>query len=118
MSRRKLEYFFLALLCVLTAAEFLSSRDSLLESSFAASRRAQLSQTAAQPSPLQPPADLVLSGGKIYTGLAAQPWASAVAIRGDFIGALAGEGADSDAQKKSWLGQNTRVIDLHGKFAL
>src|SRR6202021_961320 len=118
MSRRKFEYFFLALISVLAAAEFLLPRHSLLGSSFAASRRAQLSQPAAQPSPLQAPADLVLSGGKIYTGFAAQPWASAVAIRGEFIVAIAGEGGDSDAQIKSWLGPNTRVIDLHGKFAM
>jgi hypothetical protein len=118
MSRRKFEYFFLALICVLVGAGFLSSRDSLLGTSFAAPRRAQLSQTTAQPAPLQPPADLVLSGGKIYTGLAAQPWASAVAIRGEFIVAIAGEGADGDAQIKSWLGPKTRVIDLHGQFAM
>jgi predicted amidohydrolase YtcJ len=118
MSRRKFEYFFLALISVLVGAEFLLSRDSLFGRSFAALRRAQLSQTAAQPSPLQPPADLVLSGGKIYTGLAAQPWASAVAIRGEFIAAIASAGAEGDAQIKSWLGPKTRVIDLHGKFAM
>ena len=118
MSRRKFGYFFLALICVLAAAELLLSRHSLLGASFAASRRAQLSQTAAQPSPLQPPADLVLAAGKIYTGLAAQQWTSAVAIRGEFIVAIASEGADSDAQIKSWLGPKTRVIDLHGQFAM
>ena len=118
MSRRKFEYFFLALICVLVGAGFLSSRDSLLGTSFAAPRRGQLSQTAAQSSPLQAPADLVLSGGKIYTGLVAQPWASAVAIRGEFIVAIAGEGADGDAQIRSWLGPNTRVIDLHGQFVM
>ena len=73
------------------------------------------------PRPLQPPADLVLSGGKIYTGLAAQPWASAVAIRGEFIVAISGTAitaTDSDAEAKSWVGPNTRVIDLHGQFAM
>ena len=77
---------------------------------------AAIANSAAQPSPLQPPADLVLSDGKIYTGLAAQPWASAVAIRGEFIVAIAG--ADTDAQVKSWLGPKTRVVDLHGQFAM
>src|SRR5579862_5362505 len=118
MSRRKFEYFFLAVICVLATAEFVALRPSIFGASFAPARRAQLSRTPAQPSPLQPPADLVLSGGKIYTGLAAQPWASAVAIRGEIIAAIAGGGADSDAQIKSWLGPNTRVIDLHGKFAM
>ena len=123
MSLRKFEYFFLALICVLAGAELLSSHPWLFGASFAASRRAQLSQTAAQPSPLQPPADLVLTNGKIYTGLAAQPWASAVAIRGEFVVAISGvaiggAGADSDAQIKSWLGPKTRVIDLHGQFAM
>ncbi len=118
MPRRKFEYFFLALSCVLAGAGLLSLHHSLFGASFAASRRAQLSRTAGQPSPLQPPADLVLSGGKIYTGLAAQPWASAVAIRGEFVVAIAGAGADSDAQTKSWLGSKTRVIDLHGQFAM
>src|ERR1700729_2029306 len=117
MSRRKFEYFFLALICALAGAGLLSSLHSLFEASFAASRRAQLSRTAAQASPLQPPADLVLTNGKIYTGLAAQPWASAVAIRGESVVAISGaaiasSGADGDAQMKSWLGPKTRVIDL------
>ena len=46
-----------------------------------------------------------------------------MAIRGEFIVAIsgievAGAGADSDAQIKSWLGSKTRVIDLHGQFAM
>ncbi|HEY2109282.1 MAG TPA: amidohydrolase, partial [Candidatus Acidoferrales bacterium] len=116
MSPRKFEYFFVALICVFAGAVVLSSHHSLFGASFAASHRAQLSRTAVQSSPLQSPADLVLSGGKIYTGLAAQPWASAVAIRGEFIVAIAS--ADGDAQIKSWLGPKTRVIDLHGQFAM
>jgi adenine deaminase len=118
MLSRKFEYFLLAVICVLVSGEFLASHHSLFGASFAASRRAQLSRTAAQPSPLQPPADLVLSGGKIYTGLAAQPWASAIAIRGEFIVAIAGAGSDSDEQTKSWLGPKTSVLDLHGQFAM
>ena len=103
---------------MLVSAEFLSSHHSLFGASFAASRRAQLSRTAAQPSPLQPPADLVLSDGKIYTGLAAQPWASAVAIRGEFIVAIPGTAILTCEQVKSWVGPKTRVIDLHGQFAM
>lgn len=118
MSRRKFEYFLFAVICVFAGAGLRSLRPSVFGTSFAALRRAQLSRTGVQPSPLQFPADLVLSDGKIYTGLAAQPWASAVAIRGEFILAIAGAGADSDAQIKSWLGPKTRVIDLHGQFAM
>ena len=123
MPRRKVEYFFLALICALASAVLLSSHHSLFGASFGESRRAQLSRTAAQPSPFQPPADLVLTNGKVYTGLAAQPWASAVALRGEFVVAISGvaiggAGADSDAQIKSWLGPKTRVIDLHGQFAM
>ncbi|MGB0034958.1 MAG: amidohydrolase family protein [Candidatus Acidiferrales bacterium] len=60
------------------------------------------------------PADLVLVNGKIYTMDAAHPWAASVAIRGESIVAVEPAGADL----KSWLGPNTRVIDLHGQFAM
>lgn len=59
---------------------------------------------------------MVLTNGKIYTGLASEPWATALAIRGETIVALAR--ADADAQVKPWLGPKTRVIDLHGQFAM
>ena len=116
MPRRKSEYFVLAVICVSVSAEFLASHHSPFGASLAASRGSQLSRSAAQPSPVQPPADLVLTNGKIYTGLAAQSWASAVAIRGEFIVAIAG--ANSDAEVKSWVGPKTRVVDLHGQFAM
>jgi len=117
MPRQKSEYFIFAFICALVSAEFLASRHSSFAASrLAASRRAQLSRTTEKPSPLQPPADLVLTNGRIYTGLAAQPWARAVAIRGESIIAIAG--ADSDAEVKSWIGAKTRVIDLHGQFAM
>jgi hypothetical protein len=111
MPRRKFEYFVFAIICVLFGSEFLASRHF----GFAASRNSQLSRTT-KPPPLQTPADLVLANGKIYTGLTAQPWASAVAIRGESIVAIAG--ADSDAEVKSWAGSKTQVIDLHGQFAM
>ncbi len=76
----------------------------------------QLSRTEARPAQLTPPADLVLTNGKIYTGVAAQPWASAVAIRAESVVAIAS--GDAGAQIKSWLGPKTRVIDLHGQFAM
>jgi predicted amidohydrolase YtcJ len=117
MPRRKFEYFFLVLVCVLAGTEFLSHR-SLFRSGLASPGPSQLSQITAQPSPLDPPADLILTNGKIFTGLTAQPWASAVAIRGELIAAIAGDGTDSNAQIKSWLGPKTRVTDLHGQFAM
>jgi hypothetical protein len=110
MPRRKSEYFII--ICMLFGSEFLASRHL----GFAASRKAQLSRPTKPPSPLQPPADLVLANGEIYTGLAAQPWASAVAIRGESIVAIAA--AHSDAEVKSWAGPETRLIDLHGQFAM
>jgi predicted amidohydrolase YtcJ len=121
MFRWKFGYFLFAIICALIAAEFFASHCSIFGANFAPSWRTQLSRIAAQPSPLQPPADLVLSNGKIYTGLTAQPWARAVAIRGEFIVAISGvavAGADSDAEVKSWAGPKTRVIDLYGQFAM
>jgi hypothetical protein len=116
MPRWKFEYFFFALICALAGAGFSASHPSICGVSVAGSRLTQLSRTTGQPSPLQPPADLVLTSGKIYTGLAAQPWASAVAIRGEFIVAIAS--TDSDVEVKSWVGPKSRVVDLHGRFAM
>lgn len=62
----------------------------------------------------QSPADLVLTNGKIYTVDGQHPWASAIAIRGETIVAV----ADSDADVKSFVGEKTKVIDLHGQFAM
>jgi predicted amidohydrolase YtcJ len=58
----------------------------------------------------QPPADLVLKNGIIYTVTERQPRAEAIAIRGDrivFVG--------SNADVKKYEGGSTRVIDLAGK---
>ncbi len=84
---------------------------------FAPPGASQLSQKPATPAALEPPADLILANGKIYTGLASQPWATAVAIRGEMIVAVA-SADDAAAQAKSWTGPKTRVIDLHGQFAM
>jgi predicted amidohydrolase YtcJ len=58
-----------------------------------------------------PPADVVLVNGRIYTVDAAQPWAQAVAIRGDRIVAVG-----SDAAVAPFKGTATRVIDLNGRL--
>ena len=61
----------------------------------------------------QPRADLVLVNGRVWTGNKAQPWAEAVASRGERI---IHAGSSEDARKL--IGPKTRVIDLQGKLAL
>ena len=59
-------------------------------------------------------ADLVLSNGKVYTMEEDQPWAEAVAIRGDRIIAV----LSNDRDKRKVIGDHTEVIDLQKKFVL
>ena len=59
-------------------------------------------------------ADLVLSNGKVYTMEEDQPWAEAVAIRGDRIIAV----LSNDRDKRKFIGDHTEVIDLQKKFVL
>jgi predicted amidohydrolase YtcJ len=59
-------------------------------------------------------ADIVLKNGEIYTMEASQPWARAVAIKGNTIAAV----LDNDQQADAWIGPETRVVDLDGRFAL
>lgn len=70
------------------------------------------SAAAAEPA-AQAQADLVLVQGNIYTVNPQQPRAEAVAIRGEYIVAV---GSNTEIQK--WIGPNTRVVDLGGRFAL
>lgn len=58
----------------------------------------------------QPPADLVLLSGKLYTGDPARPQASALAIRGNRIVAVG-----ADVQIAALAGEKTRRIDLGGR---
>lgn len=60
-----------------------------------------------------PSADLVLTGGRVWTGNKSQPWAEAVASRGERIIAVG-----SNDQIKKLADAHTRVIDLQGKLAL
>lgn len=69
-----------------------------------------MSEKAAQ---ADAPADLVLTNGNIYTVNSAQARAQALAIRGEEIVAV---GSNEDVKK--WIGPKTRVIDLHGRFAM
>ena len=61
----------------------------------------------------QPSADLVLTGGRIFTGDDAQPWARAVAVRGATIAAVG-----SDADIRALAGPETRIIDLAGRVVI
>jgi predicted amidohydrolase YtcJ len=60
-----------------------------------------------------PAADLILSNGRIWTGSAAQPWAEAVASRGERIIAV---GSNETIRKLA--SPQTRIIDLGGNLAL
>jgi predicted amidohydrolase YtcJ len=77
------------------------------------------------------PADILLTNGQIYTMDPAHPWASSVAIRGELIIAVAYSAAPPEPapapgtqqhaagdELKNFRGRNTRVIDLHGQFAM
>jgi predicted amidohydrolase YtcJ len=69
-------------------------------------------RTAGKPQPA-PPADLVLTNGKIVTVDDAAPEAQALAVRGDRIVAL---GASADI--KSYIGPATEIVDLQGQLAI
>ncbi len=63
--------------------------------------------------PGNPPADLVLRGGQIYTVDAQRSWAQAVAVRG---GEIAYVGSDDGAD--GHIGDDTRVVELGGRMVL
>ncbi|MDQ6800374.1 MAG: amidohydrolase [Acidobacteriota bacterium] len=56
------------------------------------------------------PADLILTGGKVFTADPTRPWAEAVAIRGDRIVAV---GSTAEIGKNA-----ARVIELHGRVVV
>jgi cyanophycinase len=56
-------------------------------------------------------ADLILTGGRVWTGINGQPWAQAVAIRGEHILAI-GERAAVERHRTA----TTQVIELDGAF--
>ncbi len=59
------------------------------------------------------PADLVFTGGAVYTVDSDQPWAEAVAVRG---GRIAYVGDDAGVQPL--VGEGTRVMELDGRMLL
>ncbi|MEW6209186.1 MAG: amidohydrolase [Acidobacteriota bacterium] len=58
-------------------------------------------------------ADLALINGKVWTGNKAQPWAEAIASRGERVIAVG-----TSAEIKKLVSSNTRVIDLQGRLAV
>jgi predicted amidohydrolase YtcJ len=60
------------------------------------------------------PADLILTNAEVYTMEQDHPWASTVVITGNKITAVLDEGEDI----KHYIGSDTRVIDLKGRFVL
>ncbi len=63
--------------------------------------------------PEQAPADLILDNGAFWTGLDAQPWAEAIAVR---EGRIVAVGTSDDVRARK--GEQTQVLDLGGAFAL
>jgi len=61
----------------------------------------------------QTPADLVLSGGAVYTVDAARSWAQVVAVRAGRIAYVGTEGG-----VKAFIGPKTRVLKLDGRMVL
>ena len=59
-----------------------------------------------------PGADLILTGGRVWTGDDERPWAEAVAVEGDRIVSV-GDAAAVDRLR----GPDTRVIELGGRYA-
>lgn len=66
---------------------------------------------ACSPSPATPGADLVIENAQIWTGDDQDPWAEAVAVRGEWITRV-GTTAEVAPEKRPW----TRVIDARGRF--
>jgi predicted amidohydrolase YtcJ len=59
------------------------------------------------------PADLVLTGGAVYTVDAARTWAQAVAVSGGRIAAVG-----TDAEMRPYVGPRTEVVNLRGRMVL
>ncbi len=63
--------------------------------------------------PVGDAADLVLLNGTVYTLDESQPWAEAVAVKGDRLMAVG-----TNAEVEALVGADTRTIDLAGAFVL
>lgn len=58
-------------------------------------------------------ADLVLTGGRVFTADRERPWARALAVRGDRLLAVG-----SEAQAERWAGRRTRRMDLGDRLVV
>jgi predicted amidohydrolase YtcJ len=74
---------------------------------------AVLLAVAARAAAGEPPADLILTGGRIWTAAAEAPWAQAVAVRGDRIVYVG-----TNAFAASLRSPQTEVVDLRGRLAV
>jgi len=72
-----------------------------------------LGATAGRAAAADPPADLILHGGRVYTVDAARPEARAVAVRGERILKVG-----SEAEVLALRGPQTTVVDLRGRLLL
>jgi predicted amidohydrolase YtcJ len=59
------------------------------------------------------PPDLILAGGRVFTGDESRRWAEAIAISGETIAAVG-----SDAEIRPLAGASTRVVELGGKLVI
>ncbi len=127
MSRR---FFLICFIVATTTALLIVARDANSTSKFAATKSSDpiIAQSSNALSPAQGPADIVLTDAQIETMDPAHEWAGAVAIRGESIVAVsyltpgsadAQMAANADAPDiKPWLGPSTRIINMHGAFAM
>jgi len=72
---------------------------------------APATEAAPKPAPDTPSADLIVSGGRIWTGDPDKPWAEAIAIAGDRILAVG-----SSTEIAALGGADTRVVDGAGRL--
>src|ERR1700748_978615 len=116
MPRRKFEPLLLGVACTLIGLILVEAPNSIVGASISRQSSQAASQRGASGFPVGP-ADLVLKDGVIFTGTSDLPlWAQAVAIKGDRIIWVVHSDADADIHRL--IGPKTRVIDLHGQFAM
>lgn len=66
---------------------------------------------ACSPATSTPGADLIIENARVWTGMEDDPWAEAVAVRGEWITRV-GTTEEVSREKRAW----TRVIDARGRF--
>src|SRR3972149_4560752 len=62
---------------------------------------------------MEPDADLVVLGARVFTAARERPWARAFAVRGDRLVAVG-----TDAQAERWSGPRTKILDLDGRVVI